>query len=55
MAAALPPSLFSSGDADDAAYRNLRDEVTEPARIGRKFAEELWKVDPFVKTIFRSQ
>jgi hypothetical protein len=42
MVAVLPPPLFLPGDADDPAYRNLRDEVSEPARIGRKFAEELW-------------
>jgi hypothetical protein len=42
MNAGLPPPLFSSGDLEDVAYRNLRDEVSESARMGRRFAEELW-------------
>lgn len=39
-----PPPLFCAGDAEDAAYRNLRDEVSEPARVCKLFTEELWAV-----------
>ena len=41
-ASTQPPPLFSPGDADDRAYCNVRDEVTEHARICKQFSQQLW-------------
>ncbi len=38
----LPP-LFSAGDAEDTAYINLRDEVSDMARYCKQFSEKLWE------------
>jgi hypothetical protein len=37
-----PPPLFSAGDAEDTAYTNLRDEVSEAALECKQFSERLW-------------
>lgn len=37
-----PKPLFSLGDAEDRAYSNLRDEVSETARACKQFSERLW-------------
>lgn len=52
MTAALPPPLFSAGDAENPAYRNLRDEVDSPANQGRSDLKELGRI-PDQKIIMR--
>ena len=55
MSNAHPP-LFSAGDAEAVAYRNLRDGVSEDARVCKQFSELLWdQYEPYADSHFLTE